>query len=430
MSTPVKFLDVKTKAGSTFERMESGVRSYCRSVPVVFSKASGVELFDAEGTPYLDFLCGAGSLNYGHNHPILRRALVEYIAEAGVTHSLDFHSVAKERFLAQFEHLILKPRKLDYAVQFTGPTGTNAVEAALKLARKVTGRESVVSFTNAFHGVSLGALAVTGNEYHRAVAGVSMPGSLRAPFDGYMGADIDTLDYLEKALDDSSSGFGHPAAIIIETVQGEGGLNVASPEWLRRLAALCKQRAILLIIDDIQAGCGRTGEFFSFESAGIVPDMVTLSKSLSGYGLPFAVLLLERGLDHWQPGEHNGTFRGNNHAFVTATVALETFWSTPSFAHDVRRKASLLKARLTKTAERWNGRLKTKGRGLMVGLECDSGQTAAAICAAAFKRKLIMETSGADGEVAKCLPALTITDAELERGMSLFTESVAEVMQQ
>jgi diaminobutyrate-2-oxoglutarate transaminase len=428
MSTPASFLKVDPRIESTFGRLESDVRSYCRSVPVVFSKASGAELFDEAGNGYLDFLCGAGSLNYGHNHPVLRDALLEYVRESGVTHSLDFHSVAKERFLKSFERLILRPRKLKYTVQFTGPTGTNAVEAALKLARKVTGRESVVTFTNAFHGVSLGALAVTGNEFHRGAAGISMPGALRAPFDGYMGADIDTLDYLEKALDDSSSGFGHPAAVIVETVQGEGGLNVARAEWLCRLTDLCARHEILVIVDDIQAGCGRTGDFFSFEAAGIVPDMVTLSKSLSGYGLPFAVLLLKPDLDDWQPGEHNGTFRGNNHAFVTAAAALETFWDTPNFAHDVRRKASLLKSNLGRIAARWDNRLKLKGRGFMVGLECDGGETASAICSAAFSRRLIMETSGADGEVAKCLPPLTIRDEDLERGIRLLGESVDEVL--
>lgn len=412
---------------STFEKMESGVRSYCRAMPVVFTRASGAELLDEEGEVYLDFLSGAGSLNYGHNHPLLREALVKYIERCGVTHSLDFYTAAKQHFLESFQSQILQPRNLDYVTQFTGPTGTNAVEAALKLARKITGREGIVSFTNAFHGVSLGALALTGNEHHRAAAGVSMPGALRVPYDGYLGGGIDSLDYLEKALDDSSSGFGHPAAVIVETIQGEGGLNVASKEWLQRLKKLCSDREILLIVDDIQAGCGRTSDFFSFESAGIRPDMVTLSKSLSGYGLPLAVVLLKPELDAWQPGEHNGTFRGNNHAFVTAAAALETFWKTPTFVHDVRRKASLLRSQLKEIAELAEYPLEVRGRGMLVGLACEDGETATRICSAARKRHLIMETSGSDDQVVKCMPPLTITDVELTRGTSMLASSVEEV---
>jgi diaminobutyrate-2-oxoglutarate transaminase len=414
-------------SSNTFEQMESEVRSYCRAFPAVFSRASGVELFDEEGEAYLDFLSGAGSLNYGHNHPILRAALIEYVESCGVTHSLDFYSTAKQRFLESFRSRILKPRNLDYVLQFTGPTGTNAVEAALKLARKITGREGIVSFTNAFHGVSLGALALTGNEHHRAAAGVSMPGSLRMPYDGYLGKGINSMDYLEKALDDSSSGLGHPAAVIVETLQGEGGLNLASEEWLQRLATLCSDRNILLIIDDIQAGCGRTGHFFSFESAGIQPDMVTLSKSLSGYGLPLAVVLLKPELDIWRPGEHNGTFRGNNHAFVTATAALETFWKTPTFAHDVRRKASLLRSHLKAIASHAELPLQVRGRGMMAGLACENGEIAARICTQARRRHLVMETSGSDDQVLKCMPPLTITDGELERGTSMLADSVKEV---
>lgn len=429
MSKTTRALSV-TPSSNTFEQLESEVRSYCRAVPVVFSKASGAELFDVNGNAYLDFLSGAGSLNYGHNHPILREALLQYIAASGVTHSLDFYTAAKEQFLEVFHARVLKPRKMDYVLQFTGPTGTNAVEAALKLARKITGREGVVSFTNAFHGVSLGALALTGNEHHRASAGISMPGCLRAPYDGYLGEGIDSLDYLETVLDDASSGFGHPAAVIVETVQGEGGLNVASAEWLQRLAKLCSNRQILLIVDDIQAGCGRASDFFSFESAGIRPDMVTLSKSLSGYGLPLAVVLLKPELDEWKPGEHNGTFRGNNHAFVTAAAALDTFWKTPTFAHDVRRKASLLRSHLEAIASDSQGRLEITGRGLMVGLGCEDGESAGMISGASLKRGLIMETSGSDGEVVKCMPPLTITDGELERGVSLLADSVEQVMQE
>jgi diaminobutyrate-2-oxoglutarate transaminase len=424
MSTSARALPVAPSSHKSFERLESQVRSYCRSTPVVFTRASGAELFDLDDTPYLDFLSGAGSLNYGHNHPVLREALLEYISGYGIAHSLDFYTDAKETFLEAFESNVLRPRDLDYVLQFTGPTGTNAVEAAIKLARKITGREAIVTFTNAFHGVSLGALSLTGNVHHRAAAGVSMPGALRCPYDGYLEQDVDTLDFLDKALDDPSSGFGHPAAVIVETVQGEGGLNAASLAWLRRLAEICEQREVLLIVDDIQAGCGRTGYFFSFEAAGIRPDIVTLSKSLSGFGLPLAVTLIARELDAWEPGEHNGTFRGNNHAFVTATAAIEEFWRTNSFCRDVRRKASLLHAHLETLAAESHGALTVKGRGLMVGLGCENGKVAAAIRADAFEHGLIIETSGSRDEVVKCLPPLTITDSQLSQGAAILAASV------
>lgn len=271
-----------------FEQIESEVQSYARSFPRVFNKAQGEFLYDEDGNRYLDFLAGAGTLNYGHNNPLFKEKLLEYIHADGITHGLDLHTKAKGEFLEVFNEKILKPRGLDYVMQFTGPTGTNAVEAALKLARNVTGRENVISFTNGFHGVTMGALAATGNSHHRGAAGVSLSGVSRMPFDGYLGDDIDTTVYLDKVLSDSSSGIDKPAAVIVETVQGEGGINVASVSWLQQLEKVCRKHEVLLIVDDIQAGCGRTGTYFSFEEAGIKPDIVTLSKSLGGYGLPFA----------------------------------------------------------------------------------------------------------------------------------------------
>jgi diaminobutyrate-2-oxoglutarate transaminase len=425
MKTTVEKIDLSSNAhtGGVFARLESDVRSYCRSIPVLFEKAVGTELVDADGNVYLDFLAGAGSLNYGHNNPVLKEALMDYIAGDGIAHSLDMHTAAKKRFLETFHERILKPRHLDYVAQFTGPTGANAVEAAMKLARKVTGRETIVAFTNGFHGVTLGALSLTGNRHHRDAAGVSMSGVVRMPFDGYLGEGVDTLDYFEKTLDDPSSGVGHPAAVIVEAVQGEGGLNVASEAWLKRLEAICRARDILLILDDIQAGCGRTGNFFSFEPSGIRPHMVTLSKSLSAMGLPFAVLLIESDLDEWEPGEHIGTFRGNNHAFVTAAAALEEFWSTPRFEQDVRRKAGILRSRLEEIAAASPLELTVKGRGLMIGIACPDGETAGRVCRAALERGLVIETSGSFDEVVKCLPPLTISDDELERGLTALADS-------
>src|SRR5712691_4518801 len=353
-----------------FGRLESKVQSYARNFPAIFTRARGTELFDVHGKRYLDFLAGAGSLNYGHNNPVFKSALVEYIMDDGITHSLDLHTTAKERFLQAMHDVILAPRGLDdYVMQFVGPTGTNAVEAALKIARKATGRTNVIYFTNGFHGVSMGALSVTGNQYLRAAAGVPLHHTTAMPFDGYFGDGVDTIAHLDRLLSDPFSGTELPAAVILETVQGEGGLNVARIEWLQRLQALCNKRNIVLIVDDIQAGCGRTGTFFSFEPAGLKPDIITLSKSLSGYGLPLALVVLKRSLDVWKPGEHNGTFRGNNHALITATAALEQYWATPAFAQEVRAKGEYLRRRLQMLVDQFAPHLvDVRGRGMMIGV--------------------------------------------------------------
>ena len=412
-----------------FNELESSAQSYARSFPKVFNRAQGAALHDENGMSYIDFLSGAGSLNYGHNHPVLKNALLAYIENDGITHGLDMHTAAKADFLRAFRDCILVPRSLDYRMQFTGPTGANAVEAALKLARKVKGRSSIIAFTNGFHGATLGALAATGNQHHRGGAGVPLTGITRMPYAGYLGRDADTLRYLDKMLSDPSSGIDHPAAVLVETIQGEGGLNAGSPVWLQGLQRLCRKHDMLLIVDDIQAGCGRTGTFFSFEPAGITPDMVTLSKSLSGYGLPMALLLYRPELDIWKPGEHNGTFRGNNHAFVTATAALEHFWRDETFAESVRAKAALMTQGLQRISERVGvTHLRVKGRGLMQGLECNDGETASRISQAAFQRGLIIETSGNRGQVLKCLCPLTITDAELGEGLSRLADSALEVL--
>lgn len=411
-----------------FNKHESRVRSYPRSFPALFTRAEGVRIFDEHGRAYLDFLAGAGSLNYGHNHPVLRDALLTYIEQHGIAHSLDLHTGAKADFLHKLDKLILNPRGLPYVAQFTGPTGANAVEAALKLARKYTGRETIVSFTNGFHGVTLGALAATGNSHHRGGAGIHLGGVARMPYDGYLGPNVDTLEYFDKALNDASSGLDTPAAVIVETVQGEGGLNVATAEWLRRLQSICREHGILLIVDDIQAGCGRTGHFFSFEPAGLQPDIVTLSKSLSGMGLPFAITLLQRDLDVWKPGEHNGTFRGNNHAFVTAAAALEHFWSNDLFEKEIQRKAKLMHAHLKAIADSYPHEISLKGRGMMQGLAFVDAQDAGAVSAAAFSRGMIIETGGPQDEVLKCLCPLVISDEDLILALDIIARSVHAVI--
>jgi diaminobutyrate-2-oxoglutarate transaminase len=400
---------------SVFNRVESGIRSYSRSFPKLFNKAVGATIYDAKGVSYTDFLAGCSSLNYGHNDPDLKRALLDYIGQDGIAQGLDMFTDAKAQFLSRFEALILKPRNLDYRVQFTGPTGANAVEAAMKLARKVTGRTNIIAFTNGFHGVTMGALAATGNAKNRGGGGMPLSGVSRAAFDGYYGPDINTADLLAQQLCDPSSGIDAPAAIIVETVQGEGGLNAASPAWLRQIEAIARAHGALLIVDDIQAGCGRTGGFFSFEGMGISPDIVTLAKTISGMGLPMALTLMKPEHDVWAPAEHNGTFRGNSHAFVTARAALEKFWATDAFASEVAAKADILADRLGRMAAVHG--LSLRGRGMMLGVDAGSGDTAAAVCAACFEQGLIIETSGSHDEVIKVLAPLTIKPAQFRAGL-------------
>ena len=411
------------------ERHESEVRSYVRGFPVVFDRAEGHELFDDTGKRYLDFFAGAGVLNYGHNHPALRKPLVEYIERAGITHSLDMASAAKVKFLERFHETVLKPRGLDFKVQFPGPTGTNAVEAALKLARKVKGRHNIVSFTNAFHGMTLGALAVTGNAFKRQGGGVPLTwgGTASLPFDGYLGEGVDTLGYLERLLEDTSSGLDKPAAVIVEPVQAEGGVNVASPEWLKRLRAITKKHDVLLIADEIQIGCGRSGNFFGFEQAGIDPDMVVLSKSLSGYGLPFAITLLRPELDKWAPGEHNGTFRGHNLAMITATAALENFWATKDFETSVQKNAQLIRSRLEDYAKKHDA-LSVRGRGFMQGLVFPAKDQADHVSKEAFTRGLIIETAGALDNVLKLMPPLTTDEKALNEGIDIVEKAADAVL--
>jgi diaminobutyrate-2-oxoglutarate transaminase len=401
-----------------FESLESEVASYCRDWPVVFDRAQGCRLYDEDGAEYLDFFSGAGALNYGHNHPDLLEPLLEYFRRGAVVHSLDMYTTAKRTFLQRFHDLVLEPRGLDYKVMFPGPTGTNSVEAALKLARKTTGRQHVLSFTNAFHGMTLGSLAVTGNSMKRMGAGIPLTNSSKIPYDDYFAGETEDFLWLERVLDDSGSGVDKPAAVIVETVQGEGGLNAARAEWLRALADLCDQHEILLIVDDVQAGCGRTGTFFSFEEAGIVPDIVCLSKSISGFGLPMALTLFRPGLDAWEPGEHNGTFRGHNPAFVTGAAALETFWSDDVFEKEVAERITQLQEGLTEIADSYDGAA-VRGRGLLTGIVFPGQETAGKVAEEAFRRGLLVETSGPESEVVKVMPALNIDAADLARGIEI-----------
>jgi len=414
-----------------FENLESEVRGYIRSFPTIFTKAKGAILTDEQGVDYIDFFAGAGTLNYGHNNEAISEALIEYLKKDGVVHGLDMATTAKKEFLQTFQDVILKPRNLEYKVQFTGPTGTNAVETALKLARLVKGRSNIVAFTNGYHGLSQGSLAVTGNNEYRDESYISRINATFMPYDGYFG-DMNTLEYFRKFIEDGSSGVDLPAAVILETIQGEGGINVASKEWLQELESICREFDILLIVDDIQVGNGRSGDFFSFEFAGINPDIVTLSKSIGG-GLPMAVLLFKPDLDQWKPGEHTGTFRGNNLAFVASKVSLENYWQNDDLSNAVAYKEKLLKESLEKIAKKHSELydIEVRGRGLAYGFEVKNDKSIAGeISEYCFKEELICETCGSDSQVVKFLPPLVIDEETLKEGLKRFETAVDKLFKE
>ncbi len=410
-----------------FDEHESEVRSYSRSFPTVFKKAKGYKLWDTDDKEYIDFFAGAGTLNYGHNNDAMKQLLIEYIESDSITHSLDMATIARGTFLKKFDEVILRPRNLDYKVMFPGPTGTNAVESALKLARKITGRTNIMSFTNAFHGMTIGSLSITGNAAKREGAGIPLTHSVSMPFDKY-NSKADSLSLIESYLENSGSGVDLPAAIIVETVQGEGGINAASVEWLQGIEKVSRRFGILLIVDDIQAGCGRTGTFFSFEPAKIKPDIVCLSKSLGGYGLPMSITLFKKEHDVWEPGEHNGTFRGNNLAFIAATEAL-TYWENDNLSQEVDNKAELMHE-FTKKISNEYPQLKAepRGRGMMQGVACHVDGIAGKICEEAFQRGLLMETSGPKDEVFKFLPPLIIDEDGLKKGFDIIEDSIKAIL--
>lgn len=408
-----------------FEERESQVRSYCRKYPAVFERARNAELFTAEGARYVDFLAVAGSMNYGHNNPDIKRAVMDYLAEDRIINSLDMYTTAKQAFLETFTQEILTPRHLDYKVMCCGPTGTNAVEAALKLARKNKKRTGVIAFAGAFHGMTLGALALTTDRVSREGGSLPLTNVAFAPYDG----TFDSLAYLRWMLEDDHSGVDKPAAIILETVQAEGGVNVAGIEWLRGVRRLCDEHDILMIVDDIQVGNGRAGTFFSFERAGIVPDMVTLSKSISGFGMPMALLLLRPELDIFRPAEHNGTFRGNQLSFVGGTAGIRYFVKH-ELDKEVRRKAEIVGRYIQEEILPLDERLTCRGIGLLWGIDFAGIDTKLAIEAvhAAFDRGLICEVAGRGDGVLKLMPPLTIEDDVMIEGLSLARAAVETVL--
>ena len=411
-----------------FEQYESEVRSYCRNFPTVFVSAKGSIQKDETGREYIDFFCGSGALNYGHNNPYIKRKVVEYLENDGVLHALDMYTAPKRDFIEYFEQNVIRARGFDYKIQFVGPTGTNAVEAALKLARKVKKRQNVFALMGAFHGMTLGSLALTTNADSRAGAGVPLNNVTHVPAPS-MFPGLDTVEYMERLITDDHSGVEKPAAIILETTQADGGIYVLPTEWLQRVRALCDKHDILMIVDDVQVGCGRTGWFFSFERAGITPDIVTMSKSIGGYGMPFAITLLKPELDLWKPGEHNGTFRGYQLSLVAAKAGLE-YMLNEHVEDAVREREQIVAKFMREEIETIDSRIATRGIGLLWGVDFGAfeGDVAKAVITEAFKNGLIVERVGRRDSVVKVMPELKVPLETLEKGLQILAQSIRNVV--
>lgn len=407
-----------------FKKYESEVRSYCRSFPKEFNYAKGSIMKDTDGKEYIDFFCGAGALNYGHNNDYIKSKIIEYLNKDGIVHSLDMYTTAKKEFIEYFEKKLLEPKGYNYKIQFTGPTGTNSVEAALKLARKVKKRNNILALMGGFHGMSLGSLALTTDILSRKGAGVSLNNVTHIPTP-YMFPDVDMINYLDIILSDDHSGIDKPAAIIIETTQAEGGLYVLSNEYLKGLRNICDKFDMLLIVDDIQVGCGRSGNYFSFERADIIPDIVCLSKSLGGYGLPFAVTLLKPELDIWAPGEHNGTFRGNQLAMVGAKAGLELV-TNDNIQDRVANLSNKIEEKL-KTFLANYPRFDLRGIGFIWGIDVKDEQLASNISRECFNQGLVIEKAGRNNSVIKLMPSLLIEEELLDKGINILITVIKEL---
>ena len=409
-----------------FEEYESEVRSYCRIFNEELQFAKGCKIKDVNGKEYIDFFCGAGALNYGHNNDYIKSKVIDYISNDNIMHALDMYTVAKEEFISYFENNILKPRSLDYKIQFPGPTGTNAIEAALKLARKVKKRTNIWCFMGCFHGMTLGSIALTTEREAREGAGVPLNYVEHIPAP-YMFKELDVINYMQTILDDDHSGIEKPAAIILETVQAEGGIYVFEAEFLKRLREFCTKNDILLIADDIQIGCGRSGHFFSFERASIVPDIVCLSKSIGGYGMPFALTLIKPEYDIWSPGEHNGTFRGNQVAIVAAKAGLEVF-NNEKIDEKTQKSGKIVEDFLNKEIKPLKDNFEVRGIGLMWGIDVHDEALAKSISKKCFEKGLIVERAGRRNEVVKLMPALIIDEETLLKGLNILKEAFVELV--
>ena len=413
---------------NVFETFESNVRSYCRKYPVVFSKAKGSVLFDQNGTEYIDFLCGAGSCNYGHNNDYIKSKVIDYLMDDGLVHGLDMYSIAKREFIECIENKVLIPRGYNYKILFPGPTGTNAVEAALKIARKVKKRHNVLALMGAFHGMSLGSLSLTTESSAREASGVILNNVTHVPHPD-MVPGLNTIEYIDMIISHDHSGVDKPAAIIIETVQGEGGINILSNKWLQDIRALCDKHDMLLIVDDIQSGCCRTGSFFSFERSRIVPDIVVMAKSIGGIGMPCSIVLVKPEYDALNPGEHNGTFRGFQLAFVAGKAAIE-YMLEHNIESETRHKGQIIKQYLESHIPLIDKSIKFRGLGLMWGIDFGNYtyEITQQIRTSCFEHGLILELSGRDDTVVKIMPALVIPDDMLVKGLDILFNCISNII--
>lgn len=433
------------------KQQESNARSYPRRIPLALKRAQGLYVEDVEGRQFIDCLAGAGTLALGHNHPVVIEAIQQVLADGLPLHTLDLTTPVKDQFVQDLFGLLPPAFSAQARIQFCGPTGTDAVEAALKLVRTATGRSTVLSFQGGYHGMSLGALSLMGSLGPKKPMGALLgngvqflpyPYDYRCPFGlgGEQGVQVN-LRYLENLLSDPEGGVQLPAAVIVEVVQGEGGMIPADLDWLRGVRRITEQAGVALIVDEIQSGFARTGRMFAFEHAGIVPDVVVLSKAIGG-SLPLAVVVYRDWLDTWLPGAHAGTFRGNQMAMAAGSAVMRYLKE-----HDVAAHAEAMGARLCEhlaVLQRDFPQLgDIRGRGLMLGVEvvdpqgaADAlghapgfGKLASLIQNECLKRGLIIELGGRNGCVVRFLPPLIITAAQVDDVAERFARAVPAALQ-
>lgn len=427
---------------------ESNARSYPRKFPFALKKAKGSWIEDVEGNRYLDFLCGAGTLALGHNDEEVNQAIIDLILQDAPLHTLDLVTPTKDAFVKKLFSLLPNGLKDNAKIQFCSPSGTDAVDAAIKLCKIATGRGSVIAFSGGYHGMGHGALSLTGNLAAKSkiqnlmgdVHFFPFPYSYRCPFG--LGQEAGTkaaCAYFERILKDPESGIAKPAAVIIEPIQGEGGVIPAPVEFLQTIRRVTKELDIPMIVDEIQCGIGRSGRFFAFEYADIVPDVILCSKAIGG-SQPLSVVVYNKNLDKWLPGDHAGTFRGNQIAMKAGTVLMNRV-SQPSFLAQVCEKGEFLKKKMLSLKEKVSIIGDIRGKGLMMGVEFidptkpvdslgsypSSGAIATTVQHECFKNKLVMEKGGRNSSVMRCLCALNITTEELSLMSDIFEKVVCEI---
>lgn len=431
-------------------RFESSVRSYPRKLPLAITKAQGCWVTDANGRDYLDCLAGAGTLALGHNHPQITEAIQQVLQQGLPLHTLDLTTPLKDEF-SESLLFFLANNVNDYCLQFCGPSGADAVEAALKLAKTVTGRRHIISFSGGYHGMTHGALAVTGNlAPKQQVSGLMpdvqfmpYPHAYRCPL-GLGGEQGSTAlsHYFERFIEDVESGVCLPAAVILEAVQGEGGVNIAPIAWLQKIRELTQRHGIVLIVDEVQAGFGRTGKRFAFQHAGIEPDIVVMSKAIGG-GLPLALLAIRREFDQWQAGAHTGTFRGNQLAMATGLATLN-YLNQPEALIQVQQRGAELMQQFTALQSQFGCLGQVRGLGLMLGIEIvderlpadhlgsypANAALAVAIQQHCFEQGLLLERGGRGGTVIRFLPPLIISQAECEQVVYRFKTALQAALLQ